>query len=159
VTVGWATVEDAPALAALREEMYFSIRLREFDAEWIGESVRFFREELGGANQVVAVARDPEGVVVSSAAATFRRVGPTPVIPRGLVAYVHSVSTRPDFRRRGIARELMALVVEEVDRRGYERVELHATDQGEAIYTDLGFEVRSHSPEMRLDLRARRGLT
>ncbi len=147
-----ATTRDAAALAALREEMYFSITLREFGSDWINESVGYFESELAARSMVAVVARAGEDVV-ASAVASLRRVAPTPRFPRGHSAYVHTVSTRPEFRRRGISRELVATLLEELRQREVERVELHATDQGEHLYHDLGFTVRSGSPEMRLGLR------
>jgi GNAT superfamily N-acetyltransferase len=152
VSYGWADPADAAALAGLREEMHFSIALRLFDSEWIAHATDYFADVLGAGDELVAVARTDKGEIVASAAATMRRKAPSPWLPSGRVAYVHSVSTRPGFRRRGLSQALVEQLIDEIRARGVRRVELHATDQGEPIYRDLGFTVRSHSPEMRLDL-------
>lgn len=151
--VDWATPHDADALTDLREEMYFSIRLREFPGPWLDGARRYFATELEDGRVIATVARLDSGEVVACAAAILRRLPPTPVFPEGADAYVHSVSTRPAHRRRGISRVLMSHLVAELERRGVERVELHATDQGEDMYRDLGFGSRGGGAEMRLALR------
>lgn len=151
VSYDWATVADAPALASLREEMFFSVALRQFDPLWITESASYFADEIAAGSVIVNVARANEGEVVACAAATLRRAAPTPGVPRGRSAYVHSVSTRPAFRRRGLSRHLTTTLLDELRVRGYERAELHATAEGEPLYQSLGFTPR-WSPELRLSL-------
>ena len=77
---------------------------------------------------------------------------PLPRFPHGTCAYVHSVSTHPGFRRRGVAREVVRVLIDELALRGVERVELHATAQGGPMYRELGFLERTGSPELRLGL-------
>lgn len=148
VEYGWATPEDAAVLASLREEMFFAIALRTFDSAWVAASESYFADEIAAGSVIVAVAR-AAGEVVSCAAATLRRSAPTPGMPHGRAAYLHSVSTRPAFRRRGISRRLTTTLLDELAARGVERAELHATPDGEPLYRSLGFEPRWGSPELR----------
>ena len=53
----------------------------------------------------------------------------------------------PEMRRRGLARELLALAVAEAKARGIKVVTLHASKFGKPLYEQNGFEM---SNEMRL---------
>ena len=150
----WAKSADAVVLASLREEMHFAISMREFDELWIAASQRYFEKELDDGTMIAAVARTSGGEVISSAVASLRTVAPTPRFPQGSCAYIHTVSTRPAFRCRGISRALMDLLLDELRARKIERAELHAAPDGEAIYRAMGFEDRRSGPELRLALCA-----
>lgn len=153
VTLRWATSEDAEACAALREEMYFALRWREFGDEWVTSSAEHFARGIEQGSILAVIGVTDDGTWVALTAAALREVPPLPRHPRGRAAYLHSVSVRPTFRHRGLAKEMVVRVLAELDRREFERVELHATQFGQRLYTDLGFIERSHSPEMRLVLR------
>lgn len=53
--------------------------------------------------------------------------------------YVLNVYVEPDYRRRGLARELMRLADAEFARRGVSYCVLHATEQGRPLYRELGW--------------------
>lgn len=55
------------------------------------------------------------------------------------LAWIGMVLTRIDYQRRGIARRLMAHVLELADRMGIETIKLDATNQGQPLYESLGF--------------------
>ena len=63
-----------------------------------------------------------------------------PSFINGRTGTVMNVYTRPQFRRRGIARELMKLLLAESKRNNLDFVELKATDSGYSLYKALGFE-------------------
>ncbi|WP_257385342.1 GNAT family N-acetyltransferase [Tahibacter caeni] len=53
--------------------------------------------------------------------------------------YVLNVYVEPDYRRRGLARELMRLADAEFARRGVSYCVLHATEKGRPLYHELGW--------------------
>ena len=65
-------------------------------------------------------------------------------------ATILNIYTEPEYRRRGIARQLMEAIVAWCKEEGFARVTLHASDQGKPLYESLGFELNN---EMRLNLR------
>jgi len=65
-------------------------------------------------------------------------------------ATILNVYTDPDYRRRGIARQLMQTMIAWCRQQGLARVTLHASDNGRHLYESMGFEP---SNEMRLKLR------
>jgi ribosomal protein S18 acetylase RimI-like enzyme len=66
-------------------------------------------------------------------------------------AYIFNVYTELEFRRQGLARQLIQALLEEAKLRGIRVVSLHATDTGKNLYSELGFEATN---EMRLWLEA-----
>jgi GNAT superfamily N-acetyltransferase len=65
-------------------------------------------------------------------------------------ATILNVYTEPEYRRRGIARQIMEVMIAWCKQEGFARVSLHASNQGRHLYESLGFE---DSNEMRLNLR------
>ena len=64
-------------------------------------------------------------------------------------AYVNGVYVYPEYRRRGIARELMNMAIGWSREHGCSYVRLRSSDQGRPLYASLGFKPTS---EMQLDL-------
>lgn len=65
-------------------------------------------------------------------------------------ATILNVYTYPEFRRKGIARRVMEVILNWLRKQGYAAVWLHASEHGRSLYEDLGFEPGN---EMRLMLR------
>jgi GNAT superfamily N-acetyltransferase len=65
-------------------------------------------------------------------------------------ATILNVYTYPEYRLRGIARQLMRTMIAWCKRAGLARITLHASEDGRHLYESLGFEP---SNEMRLNLR------
>ena len=65
---------------------------------------------------------------------------PHPLDPTGEKrAYLLNVFVEPEYRRRGIARELMEICLAEARRRDIRTVSLHASPAGADLYAQLGF--------------------
>jgi len=65
-------------------------------------------------------------------------------------AMILNVYTEPEYRRRGIARQIMEAIIAWCQQQGFARVSLHASEHGRPLYESLGFV---DSNEMRLNLR------
>jgi GNAT superfamily N-acetyltransferase len=65
-------------------------------------------------------------------------------------ATILNVFVYPEFRRQGIARQLMRTMIDWCKQEGYAAVYLHASDNGKPLYESLGFEPTT---EMRLKLK------
>ena len=64
----------------------------------------------------------------------------SPAFPNGMTGTVLNVYTRPDFRRGGCAKRLMALLMADATAMGLSVVELKATACGHPLYRSLGFQ-------------------
>ena len=63
-----------------------------------------------------------------------------PSFINGKTGTVLNVYTRPQFRRKGIARELIKMLLSESEKMHLDFVELKSTDAGYNLYKSLGFD-------------------
>jgi GNAT superfamily N-acetyltransferase len=68
--------------------------------------------------------------------------------PSGKWAYIMNMYTLPEYRKKGICTGILQRLVEAVKGKGIIALELHATEEGEPIYTRNGFN-RHHEPTLR----------
>ena len=61
--------------------------------------------------------------------------------PSGKWGYIMSMYTYPAFRRKGICKNILNLLIEEGAKIGITAFELHATQEGELVYKSNGFEL------------------
>jgi GNAT superfamily N-acetyltransferase len=80
----------------------------------------------------------------------FWRHLPSPIALDGRKAVIANMYTLPEYRKKGIATELMRLQIEEAKMRGVKIINLSATADGRKVYEKLGFE--NDENEMRLKL-------
>jgi GNAT superfamily N-acetyltransferase len=66
-------------------------------------------------------------------------------------AVIQNVYTEPEFRKRGIARQIMVTILDWAQHRGLRTINLHASHEGRFLYENLGFEATN---EMRLKFDA-----
>ncbi len=79
-----------------------------------------------------------------------------PTFINGKTGTILNVYTKPEYRRKGIARELIKILLSESEKINLDFVELKATDIGYNLYKSLGFEdVKSkyHSMKYIIDYR------
>ncbi len=151
-----AIPDDAPLLARHRAGMF--VDMSRCTPE-VGEALRAAAEPMLrdwlAAGTYVGFLAEPAGRpgdVVGGAGLQLRPLLPRPgddgaAIVRGPEGYVLNVYVEREWRRRGVARLLMEHVLAETRRRGLARVTLHPSDEGRALYEQLGF---APTREMRL---------
>ena len=60
--------------------------------------------------------------------------------PSGKIGLLSSMFTNPNYRRNGIAKELLSRIVNEAKQYGCGTIQITASDMGVRLYTDFGFE-------------------
>ena len=60
--------------------------------------------------------------------------------PSGKFGLLSSMFTNPNYRRNGIAKELLSRIVNEAKQYGCGTIQITASDMGVKLYTDFGFE-------------------
>ena len=60
--------------------------------------------------------------------------------PSGKIGLLSSVFTNPNYRRNGIAKELLSRIVNKAKQYGCGTIQITASDMGVKLYTDFGFE-------------------
>ena len=143
-----ATAADAPALARHRAEMFRDMgELAEEAYELLLEAARRDLATWLAAGEYVGWVASPTerpGEIVAGAGIQLRRLLPRPeqggrALRQGPEAIVLNVFTERAWRRRGLARLLMARVIEWARAHGVARLVLHASREGRPLYEHLGF--------------------
>lgn len=144
---------DAAELVRLRGIMFESMGIDASAPRWRRNCERYFAERLERPGLLAAVIDAPQGpgLAASGIAELFHRL-PSPRWPTGRYAYLSSFSTDPRWRRHGFATALLAFLLDELRQRGVSVAELHATADGEHLYSSFGFAQRTTGRELRLDL-------
>ncbi|HLZ21285.1 MAG TPA: GNAT family N-acetyltransferase [Ktedonobacterales bacterium] len=137
-----ATIDDIPALASLRWDM---------EMEWHPErGERLTQEqyvEVYAASVREAMERRThrawiafsDGEPVASVTLIWWMMPPSTVNFHRKRGVVSSVFTQPAYRRRGISRRLMSMLIEDARADGIDRLVLWASDMGRPLYESLGF--------------------
>ena len=134
-------LETLRAVNGLSENHPFSDAL-------IIHSRRYF---LAG-NTATALALD-EGEAVACASLAYIEVMPTLSHPTGLRAHLMNVYTRPNYRRRGISRRLIQMLIEQARQKGVTEISLDTTDAGRPLYEALGFRASQECMTIHLNDR------
>ena len=59
--------------------------------------------------------------------------------PSGKIGLLSSMYTDPDYRRKGIAKELLSRVIKDAKAYGCGMIQITASEMGVKLYTDFGF--------------------
>ena len=59
--------------------------------------------------------------------------------PSGKIGLLSSMYTDPDYRRKGIAKELLSRVIKDAKAYGCGTIQITASEMGVKLYTDFGF--------------------
>jgi GNAT superfamily N-acetyltransferase len=84
-------------------------------------------------------ALDGNGLAASAIGAIDERL-PSGRNPAGRSGYIYGVCTEERYRRRGYSRLVVRALLDWYADQGVPRIELHASEFGEALYRELGFE-------------------
>lgn len=102
------------------------------------QSRKYYESALPDGSHVAYLVFD-EDRFVGAGGISFFRVMPTYHNPTGWKAYVMNMYTRPEYRRQGIARKTLDLLVAEARNRGITAISLEATAAGRPLYEGYGF--------------------
>lgn len=95
-------------------------------------------DEAGTACFVID-ALDGSGLAASAIGAVDERL-PSGRNPSGRSGYIYGVCTDERYRRRGYSRLVLQALLDWYAGQGIPRIELHASEYGETLYRELGFE-------------------
>ena len=77
--------------------------------------------------------------IIGTSGMSFVEKPPYYGCPTGRIGLLSSMYTDPEYRRQGIAKELLTRVVEEARAYGCGTVQITASDMGVLLYTNFGF--------------------
>ena len=137
-----AAVGDAGLLAEMRLEMR---RERETavcripEAEFYRNNLEFFRARIADGSFISYLVWDGDRAVGCSGL-SLQVHPPTYANPTGKHGYITNIFTRPAWRRRGVAKMLVGVLIEAARAEGCAQLFLNASPMGRQVYIDCGFE-------------------
>jgi GNAT superfamily N-acetyltransferase len=137
-----ATRRDIDALVSQRHRMFEDIRHRTEREHRIGDDAyrAWALKKMKEGELNCYLATDRSGRVVGGGCVWLREEQPGPGYAGGVIPYVLSMYTDPEFRRRGIAKLIMKEMVRRARRDGYGWMTLHASRHGRKVYPGLGWK-------------------
>ena len=136
-----ATAEDAELLAQMRLEMR---KERETavctvsEEEFYRRNVEFFRTHIAGGDFISFLAFDG-GEAAACSGMSLQVHPPTYENPSGKSGYISNMFTRPEWRHRGLAKQLVDRLVEAAREAGCAKLYLNASAMGRPLYEKYGF--------------------
>jgi GNAT superfamily N-acetyltransferase len=145
-----ATVADLPVVMHHRRAMFEEMKYGDaasVDA-MAATSEPFFKQKIE-EGEYHGWLIESEGEVISGGGIVILEYQSQPLDPRSTRAYVVNMYTEPAYRRQGLARELMSVMIDWSREQGMKLLFLHASKDGRPLYESLGFKPTN---EMRLEL-------
>ena len=99
----------------------------------------YYAKHMADGTFVSWIALDGD-VIVGTSGMSFVERPPIFGCPSGKMGILSSMFTDPDYRRKGIARELLTRVVQEANEYGCGTVQITASDMGVKLYSAFGFK-------------------
>ena len=126
-------------------DVFISMRIRQLREEGATEDIdlvpnlkEYYNRHMSDGTFVSWLAMDGDKIVGTSGM-SFVEKPPYFGCPSGRIGLLSSMFTDPEYRRQGIAKELLSRVVEEARKYGCGVVQITASDMGVLLYTDFGF--------------------
>ena len=98
----------------------------------------YYERHMADGTFVSWIALDDDKIIGTSGM-SFVEKPPYFGCPNGKIGLLSSMYTSNEYRRKGIAKELLTRVVKEAENYGCGAVQITASDMGVMLYTDFGF--------------------
>ena len=134
-----ATNDDIELLMSSRLEMLRVVNGLSNDYVFSDEIVRESREYFLHGDQLTVLVLDGSEVI-GCASMSFMWIMPTFSHPTGRRAHLMNVYTRNEYRRQGIARKMVEMLIDATWAKGATEISLDATVMGRPLYESLGFK-------------------
>jgi len=106
-----------------------------YDETLVAESRKYFES----GNQTTVLAMDNNDVV-GCASISYIWIMPTFDHPTGKRAHLMNVYTKAMYRRQGISKRMVEMLIDEAREQGVTEISLDSTKMGRPLYEALGFE-------------------
>ena len=136
-----ATLADLDILVETRVEVLRAANRLDASADMTQverETRAYYRSALADGTHTAYLVFDGD-LFVGAGGVSYYSVMPTYHNPTGQKAYIMNMYTRPAYRRQGIARRTLDLLVQDAGSRGVRAISLEATEMGRPLYEAYGF--------------------
>jgi GNAT superfamily N-acetyltransferase len=126
-------------------DIFIEMRINQLREEGAAEDIDlkpalkdYYNRHMKDGTFVSWIALD-ENKIIGTSGMSFVEKPPYFGCPSGRMGLLSSMFTSNDYRRKGIAKELLSRVVDEARQYGCGTVQITASDMGVLLYTDFGF--------------------
>ena len=136
-----ATVEDISLLTKTRIEVLRAANGLSDDTDMTEverQSYEYYQKALRDGSHTAFLAFDGDRFA-GSGGISYYQVMPTYHNPSGNKAYIMNMYTRPEYRRQGIARRMLDILIDDAKARDISFITLEATSMGRPLYESTGF--------------------
>ena len=137
-------------------DTFIQMRIRQLREEGATEDIDlvpalqdYYNRHMSDGTFVSWLAMDGDRIVGTSGM-SFVEKPPYFGCPSGKMGLLSSMFTDPEYRRKGIAKELLSRVVDEARAYGCGTVQITASDMGVLLYTDFGFVKNGNFMQLKL---------
>ena len=127
-------------------DVFICMRIQQLREEGATEEIdltpylkEYYKKHMADGTFVSWIALDGDTIIGTSGMSFVERP-PIFGCPSGKTGILSSMFTNPDYRRKGIAKELLARVVKEAKEYGCGTVQITASDMGTKLYSAFGFK-------------------
>lgn len=132
------TAEDMELVVASRLQRLRIVNELGEDYRFTEEFVEATRKFFSEGDQTTVLAMTGE-TVIGCATMCYINILPTLTHPTGGQGHLMNVYTMKEWRRQGIAHEMVSILIEDAWNRGITQLTLTATQDGRPLYEKLGF--------------------
>lgn len=126
-------------------DIFIDIRINQLRGEGAKEDIDlvpalkdYYNRHMADGTFVSWLAFDGNKIIGTSGMSYVKKL-PYFGCPSGKIGLLSSMFTNPDYRRKGIAKELLSRVVKDAKDYGCGAVQITASDMGVKLYADFGF--------------------
>lgn len=126
-------------------DIFIDMRINQLREEGANEDINlkpalqnYYKRHMTDGTFVSWLAMDKDKIIGTSGM-SFVEKPPYFGCPNGKIGLLSSIYTNPDYRRKGIAKELLNRVVEEAKKYGCGTIQITASDMGVKLYQAYGF--------------------
>lgn len=136
-----ATIEDIDLLTKTRIEVLRAANGLSDDTDMTEvehQSYEYYRKALHDNTHTAYLVFDGDRFA-GAGGISYYQVMPTFHNPGGNKAYIMNMYTRPEYRRQGIARRMLDILINDAKSRSISFITLEATQMGKPLYEKAGF--------------------
>ena len=154
VTYRKAAISDIDILIKIRLDYFNEDRDSLSEAEKFAVATQlkeYFPKHIG--TDFIAHIAETDNRLVASAFLVIAEIPANPAFITGKTGTILNVFTYPEYRKKGVATQLLKCIIEESKTLNLSYLELSATESGKPLYEKLGFQTKnSKYTEMKLQL-------